>query len=551
MLINSKEAKQSILIKSIKLGLRNEWLQRGLVLCVFTVYFLCGLCLYKDYGISTDEPDERISTFTNIKYAFDTFGIDKLQGTDGDLENYDYRYYGVAIQVPPALAERVVSPDGGVKIWQIRHLWTFLVCFSGYICFYLLCMEVFQSRWLSFLGTAMIALYPRFFAEQFYNIKDMMFVAVTMISMFVTVKLIESNYSLFWSILFPVVTALATNVRIVGAIFPALLLGFIWLTGALNKCHINTGEKVEHIFRTSVITIAGFFFSYIAFTPILWKHPIEETINVFTKFTNYDQWTGAIVYMGKIFTEKGIPWHYIPGWLLVALPIWYIVMLVVVVSVYIILIIQNIKNGNGLTFEKVYRHKYVIWATMIGFLPWIATVVAHSILYGGWRHFYFLLPPLTFVIISGLKLFLKKTHAKKLYGKTIFAICILGLLLQSGWIIRNHPFEMVYFNSVSNRFGDCFDRDYWHLSMVDLSRYILEHDDSEQITMHTPGSIFLRCLSEEERNRIVFEDDMPMYYIETYRGKLGSYDSMEGYQDYYSITVDGFRIATVFKKDEN
>ena len=158
---------------------------------------------------------------------------------------------------------------------------------------------------------------------------------------------------------------------------------------------------------------------------------------------------------------------------------------------------------------------------------------------------------MTFVIISGLKLLLQKMQAKQLYGKTVFAICILGLLLQSGWIIRNHPFEMVYFNSVSNRFGDCFDRDYWHLSMVDLSRYILEHDDSEQITMHTPNNIFLRCLSEEEKTRIVLEDDKPMYYIETYRGKLGNYDKLEGYQDYYSITVDGFRIATVFKKDEN
>lgn len=530
---------------------QNKWIQRGLVLLAFIVYFLCGLCLYRDYGISTDEPDERLSTFTNIKYAFDTFGIDGLQGTDGDLENYDYRYYGVAIQVPAAMAERAFVPDGGAKVWQIRHLWTFLVCFVGYICFYLLCMEVFQSRWLSLLGTAMIALYPRFFAEQFYNIKDMMFVAVTMISMFVTVKLIESRYSIFWTILFPIVTALATNVRIVGAIFPALLLGFIWLTGILNKCHISTGEKTEHIFRTSVVVIAGYIVTYIGIMPILWKHPIEETINVFTKFANYDQWTGAIVYMGKVFDEKGIPWHYVPGWLLVALPIWYIVLLVVAIITYVALVIHNTKNGKGLTVEKLYHHKYVIWATMIGFLPWIATVVAHSILYGGWRHFYFLLPPLTFVIISGLKLLLQKMQAKQLYGKTVFAICILGLLLQSGWIIRNHPFEMVYFNSVSNRFGDCFDRDYWHLSMVDLSRYILEHDDSEQITMHTPNNIFLRCLSEEEKTRIVLEDDKPMYYIETYRGKLGNYDKLEGYQDYYSITVDGFRIATVFKKDEN
>lgn len=520
--------------------------QKYLVLILFIIYFIAGLSLYKDYGISTDEPDERESTFTNIKYAMDFFGVEGLDGANGDLETYDYKYYGIAMQVFPALVEWGMHFPGEPAIWYIRHLWTFLVCYAGYVCFYFMCRRVFQSRWLGLLGTGMLALYPRFFAEQFYNIKDMMFAAMVMISMYVTVRLIESQYSTGWVLAFACVTAVTTNVRIVGVIFPILLLGYLWLTDILEKYKIIMSERNHHVLRTSILIIAGYMVVYICLMPVCWKNPWGEMVSVFTKFSDYDAWNGTIVFMGNILGKDEIPWYYIPIWLLISLPVWYLLLMLLLFLICGFALIRKVRN-HEMTVGVLMCNKYAVWAFFIGFAPWLAAAVLHSTLYGGWRHFYFILPPVVFVILCGLNYIRLQPGFNNKLKKGIWAVSLMGLLLQAGWIIRNHPHEMVYLNSAGRKWGDSFDRDYWHLTETELCRRILQEDDSEVISLGATSPIFMRILNEDERKRISAEDN-PVYYIETYRGKTGNDVSMKGYEEYYSIVADGYKVATIFKK---
>lgn len=516
---------------------------------LFIAYLVLGILVYRDYGISTDEPNERESTFINIKYVLDTFDIDVLSGSDGDLENYIDRYYGVAIQVLPTLVECAMGYPGGPTIYYVRHLWTFLICFTGYICFYLMCREIFKTRWLSMLGTAMLALYPRFFAEQFYNIKDMVFASMIMVSMFATVRVIESKYSIFWTIVFGVLTALTTNVRMAGAIFPILLLGYLWLTGILNKCKVRVDEGGNHILRSSFIIIIVYVVSYVVMLPALWKDPIGRIMDVFTEFSDY-AWNGTIVFMGEVIGPSELPWYYIPVWLLISLPVWYILLFVLTIGVILYVFIRKIRTKEKLQLLSiVFRYKYILWAALAGFLPWLAAVVMHSTLYNGWRHFYFVLPFMIFVVLGGFDYVITHFTQNRLLSKGMIFISVIGLLLQSGWIIKNHPYEMVYLNAIGKIWGADFDRDYWSLTSIELSRYIMEHDDSEKISLEMSNDIFMRFLPEEEKERIVLEEN-GTYYIETYRGKVGNDVVKEGYKEYYSITVDGYRIATIFKKEE-
>lgn len=528
--------------------MKQETTKKIIIVILFTFYMVTGVFLYRDYGISTDEPTERESTFTNIKYVFDILDVDKLNGANGDLENYKDKYYGVIMQVPPALIEWAKDFPGGPYIYYIRHLWTFLICFGGYVSFYLMCRELLVSRWISLLGTAMIALYPRFFAEQFYNIKDMLFAAMFMISMFVTVRVIQSRYSIFWTLLFSIVTAVTTNVRIVGLILPVLLIGYLILIMVLDRCEIRNEGQADSVIWRIILIIAGYLFTYIVCMPILWKHPIQQMIAVFTRFSDFDSWHGTIVFMGKIIGGQDIPWYYIPVWLLVSLPVWYLLLGILAIGAFLFAIVRKLKKDHKITVNSLMQNKYILWAFLLAFLPWFATVAAHSTLYNGWRHCYFLLPPIIFLIMNGLNYIWNYLKGKRLIAGGVLAVIFLGLLLQIGWIFKNHPYEMVYLNAVARRWGAYFDRDYWNLANVELCRYILEHDESEQISMQTPGDVFLRFLPDEEKERIILEEESPEYIIETYRGKIGNNNIMEGYEDYYSITIDGYRIATIYKR---
>ena len=60
---------------------------------------------------------------------------------------------------------------------------------------------------------------------------------------------------------------------------------------------------------------------------------------------------------------------------------------------------------------------------------------------------------------------------------------MIGIGNQVRWIVVNHPYQMVYLNAMGKNWGADFDRDYWYLANVSLSRYILDHDDSDQITI--------------------------------------------------------------------
>ena len=199
-------------------------------LCFF-VYFLIGLCLFKDYGISTDEPFERSTMYININYIMTQLG---RGSTDVPaLETYEDKYYGMALQMPTVIFE--LGDRGFSFIYTCRHLYTFIICFIGYLAFFWLCKRIFNSNMLGLLGVTMIALYPRFFAEQFYNIKDLVFVSVFMIAMWATERLITNKFSWKWAIIFAVISAVATNGRIFGFIIMAFAIGYLWIACILER----------------------------------------------------------------------------------------------------------------------------------------------------------------------------------------------------------------------------------------------------------------------------------------------------------------------------
>ena len=521
--------------------MKKESVQKGIVLVLFIFLFVLGVCIYKNYGISTDEPRERETTFLNLRYVSEM--ASDRSGSE-NLEDYSDKYYGVAMQAVPSVIE-VFLGLGEPDVFLIRHLWTFAVCFVGYICFYLLCRKIRLSRGFSLLGTAMICLYPRFFAEQFYNIKDMMFTAMVMISMYFTVMVIENQYSILWMVMFSIVAALTTNVRIVGAIFPVLLLGYIWLE------YLLIGRKNKAIFyalRASVLIVALYLGTYIFLMPSLWDNPIKGIGEVFIQFSNFDNWDGDIVFMGQIIKKADLPWYYIPVWLLISLPIWYWILFLTAAGTFAVRLARRVGESRKITAALFLENKYVIWAWAIAFLPWLAIVAVHSTLYNGWRHCYFLLPPLVLLTLEGLRYHCIQWHNTRWKERIVLLIIVLGLANQIRWIIVNHPYEMVYLNAVGRYWGADFDRDYWYLASTNLSRYILEHDDSEKITINGGNSVFLSILENEEKARFVWEEENPAYYIESYRAKTGNCAEKEGYEEYYAVIVDGYRVATVFKK---
>lgn len=519
-----------------------------IIMILFLLFIIIGIIIYDDYGISTDEQQERKTTLVNAKYIMDTFGYDGLSDLNEELPEYKDKYYGVFLQLPCVVLEWMRGFKDDPSIYLYRHIYVFMLCTLGYACFYMLCRYLTQSYLVSVLATAMVAFYPRFFANQFYDIKDMVFTSMYMVSMWVTVQAITEKLKTQWLMLFGILTAVATNVRIVGLIFPILLIGYIFLIWIIGKHGIEMKDKCDHPFKSIFLILFFYFGSYVIMMPILWSNPILGIINVFKKFSQFDEWNGYVVFMGEMVKGKEVPWYYVPIWLLISVPVWYWILLLIVVIGGGILLYKQIRSHKKMVWQRVLdKYKYFIWLICLIVMPWLATVIFHSTLYNGWRHCFFLLPPLVLITIYGMVLINEKQRIQKGMKIVISGIIVIGLLSQSFWIIKNHPYQMVYLNVIGRMWGDQFDRDYWCLAATDMCRYVLDVDSGETVSVNADYNNFERLLNKEEKARVIVEDE-PTYWLESFRVKLGNDYVREGYEEIYAITVDGYKIGSVQKK---
>ena len=145
-----------------------------LVLPVFFLVFLAlGVSIYKDYGISWDEPVQR-------RYGHAVFDYLKLGSPD--LSEDPERYYGPIVELGLVCAEHLLGLEDVQSVYFLRHSMTFSLFSVGVFFFFMLCRSLFGSWKLGLLGALCLILSPRIFAHAFFNSKDIPFMVLFIIS---------------------------------------------------------------------------------------------------------------------------------------------------------------------------------------------------------------------------------------------------------------------------------------------------------------------------------------------------------------------------------
>ena len=108
----------------------------------FLVFFLMGLLIHKDYGISIDEAFHRMMGFYWLNYVLDFFPNSELKKEVYNILinireahlNLDHLtpnnfIYGVFFDIPAGLIETILNINEPKKIYFFRHFLNFLVFF--------------------------------------------------------------------------------------------------------------------------------------------------------------------------------------------------------------------------------------------------------------------------------------------------------------------------------------------------------------------------------------------------------------------------------------
>ena len=161
--------------------------KRDLPFIIFFVLFLItGLSIYRDYGVSWDEPISRDSNGI-LNYDFIRTGNPEavIKGNE--------KYHGPAFEIALVIAEKIIKPTDFRQTYFLRHLLTFIVFAVSILFFYKLCIKYFKDEWLALTAVAFLVLSPRIFADAFYNSKDLALLSFTIISIYTTINFIEKN----------------------------------------------------------------------------------------------------------------------------------------------------------------------------------------------------------------------------------------------------------------------------------------------------------------------------------------------------------------------
>ena len=466
------------------LSLSNSQIINSLTYIFFGAYFVIGIKIYKDYGITTDEPFQRTSGYYWYLWVINNFFSDyanfeflktnfsKMEWSQ-EFKNGLFLEYGVIFDLFAVFIEDIFNLE---NVYQKKHLLNFLIFFSSSVCFFQLIKYRFKDNFLSFIGVLFYITSPRIFAESFYNSKDIIFMSFTLFAVFFAIKLLK-NYKIKNIILFSLFAALATDVRTMG-IFLILLFVIFFILECLEE---NSFLK-NNFTLFSLLIFSYFLFMYL-FWPHLWLNPLDNFLASFQSFKNYS-WGGSVLYLGEYVSAQHLPWHYSLVWIAITLPIIYSLLFVLGSFKISFTFFNNFLNidPENLSKKLWYSHndKIDLFILMYFLVPIVAIIAFGSTLYNGWRHLYFIYPALVYISIFGIKYILSFIFFF-FFKYLFFSIFFIFVFINFYNLIKFHPYQNVYFNYlVEKKANYLFEVDYWGSGNAHALKKILKDAQSNK-----------------------------------------------------------------------
>lgn len=507
----------------------------------FAGFLLVGISIYRDYGTFVDEyPQMNIA---QRNYDF----LKRGDPTKFDFPDWEH---GAAFEVLTIYSTRFLARNFPFSdLFYLRHLDVFLFFWISSIGFFLLVKYKFKSWMIGLLGTSFLYLSPVIFGNAFYNSKDIPLLSVYILGLFTLVIFLERP-NVLTAALHALMCAFLINIRIPGVILPALTVGALGLelvAANRRQIHPRLGRTLIAAAVFIVLTVG----LTILFFPASWSDPFHRFIDAYIAMT-HRSWTCCCnLLMGGCFTSDAIPWYYVPAWMGVTTPIFYLVLFLIGLAAALVSFLVH--PWNHMTPEK--RSAVIYLGALI--LPLAAVIIGRAVIYNGWRHLYFIYAPFLILALDGfvaLYRFLKVRLQPRLAASLLGLVTLVSFATTAVVMIQSHPYENIYFNFLAGtdpqQIKQNYELDYWGLSYIEGMRYILVNDPRPGgillATNQTHITEFSFMLPEAQQTRLAFTNDPTRadYFMSNYYLHPGDYDYPN---EVFSIKVGGAKILSVFK----
>ncbi len=516
------------------------------------LFFLMPL-LSLDAGLSGDENIQYIQAENYYNY-FASFGKDTSY-----MERAQDYAYGMSFDT---FTYAINKWFGIENIYETRHVinsltgWLALL-FGGMIA-------VLLCGWRAGLFTIILFFFsPRFLGHSYNNPKDIPFAMAYIFTIYFIIRLLSELPKLKKStaVMIAIGIAMAISIRIGGLLLIAYLfmaVGLHYLMTTPFKTVLNNYNlgRLKRILLYTIFVAAGGYFLGLILWPYALQNPIKNPITALELMTNFSTQLKQI-FNGEVIWSNKAPWYYAFKYLLISLP--------VIFFVGVILLTGQLKYA-----LRKYGTLNIFILVFTFVFPIVYIIYKGSNVYGGWRHVLFAFPSIA--VLAGIGFESAYSRLKNKHFKAVFFVIFIALLYHPAkHIIKNHPYEYIYYNElfggVKNAYGE-FETDYYYHSLREASEWLISNkikeenvQEGQEIRVATShGSITMYYFRD-------YTDKCKVFYFRYYdRGNkdwdyaivvnsyIDPYQLKNGYwppsNTIHTITVDNQPICAILKRED-
>ena len=463
-----------------------------LLAAVCLLFAAVGVAVAGDYGIGFDSPEQRRLAEQNAAYIM---GDRDALPTDHD------RFYGIAFELPLLLAERLLGLRDSRDIYLSRHLLTHLFFIAGGFFCGLLAWRMFNNRWLALLAMLLFLLHPRIYAHSFFNSKDVPFLVMFVIALYLTHRAFRRDTAGAFALL-GIVVGLAANMRPFALLLPAAILAMrgldFWAAG---------GDVRRRILLTGGVFAGATLLAIYASQPYYWGNP-WRFFDSFGELSRHPI-LAINLFRGQVIRSFAVPADYLPVWFGITAP----PAALLLGAVGMAAALWRGFRAPGQAWRKgELRFRLLLLGCFAA--PVAAAILLQSTLYDGWRHIYFLWAPFCLLAAAALHHLPRPGRGLNLLlraaGGGVAAAGLGGAVYA---IVSLHPHQQVYFNPLAGRAApeqlrQQYDMDYWRQAQLQGLEYLLErYPGAKLYVMERHGARRNRpLLPAAERERIALSD---------------------------------------------
>ncbi len=464
---------------------------RTWAVAVLAFFAAAGAAVVGDYGVSVDANEQRLIAAANLEYVLGA--DDALSAGAGYLPVAHDRYYGMAFELPLLLAERALGLGDSRTAYLLRHGATHLFWLCGGFACFLLARRLFDSGPIALLAMLLFLLHPRLYAHAFFNSKDVPFLSMFMIALYLVHRAFEKDTVRAFVVL-GMGTAVLTNLRIMGVMLFAAVLGM----RALDLLHAAQRSGRRRILKTIAAFGAACAATLYAISPYLWSDPRQfaEALRVLSEHPN----TPCELFQGRLVRADDLPWRYVPTWFAITTPPFTLLL----GGVGVVGAAWRVAARPGRALRNTPLRLECLTAACLTAPPLaVAALDAHA--FNGWRHLYFLHAPLALLAASGLRLLASRDAAWARRGTYAAAgVAAAGILIA---MARIHPLQNVYFNFLVDRttpehLRTQYEMDYWRTTGLGALRHLARTWPSTSLCLMGGVGDNYQLLSEAQKQRI-------------------------------------------------